>query len=346
MRCSWRSCPPTSSNRRFRPVSKKSTTASAKPARILLPVRNLQFWIESNVSARSERRALRQARCAACSQRRAVAPTAPSAPDTTNCFSVTTSESRGTAASIPAAINAKLAAHVAKTVAAKPELVQISTAYGTQKEGSPVLPRNKYTAIRDDKPKSKDEAKRPEFKVCKFATDAIITEGSDDRHDSQGVRESRLPHPSPEEGERRKRERCAIQGRAGEAAQGGSHRQRDRPARSFRNRRGSPGAADETRPIVYCRTSGKPARRKPRLRSLPGSTASRRPRRTTPSAKLFTAFLRRADDLSSAQRQPETFSGRRISGWAVDTGCGCQFLAGTRQKAIASKAKESHQMSW
>ena len=58
-------------------------------------------------------------------------------------------------------------------------MVQISTAYGGQKEGSPVLPRNKYTAIRDDKPKSKDDAKRPEFKVCKFTTEAIITEGSD-----------------------------------------------------------------------------------------------------------------------------------------------------------------------
>ncbi len=68
---------------------------------------------------------------------------------------------------------------MAKSVAAKPNLVQISTAYGTQKEDSPVLPRNKYTAIRDDKPKSNDEAKRPEFKVCKYATDAIITEGSD-----------------------------------------------------------------------------------------------------------------------------------------------------------------------
>jgi ParB family chromosome partitioning protein len=58
-------------------------------------------------------------------------------------------------------------------------LVQISAAYGGQKEGSAVLPRNKYTAIRDDKPKSKDDAKRPEFKVCKFTTEAIITEGSD-----------------------------------------------------------------------------------------------------------------------------------------------------------------------
>ena len=74
---------------------------------------------------------------------------------------------------------AKVSAHVAQTVAAKPELVQISTAYGAQKDGSPVLPRNRYTAIRDDKPKSKDDAKRPEFKVCKFTTEAIITEGSD-----------------------------------------------------------------------------------------------------------------------------------------------------------------------
>jgi ParB family chromosome partitioning protein len=72
---------------------------------------------------------------------------------------------------------------VAKAVAAKPNLVQISTAYGGQKEGSPVLPRNKYTAIRplsnSDKPQKKVDAQRPEFKMCRFATDAIITEGSD-----------------------------------------------------------------------------------------------------------------------------------------------------------------------
>ena len=42
-----------------------------------------------------------------------------------------------------------------------------------------MLPRNKYTAIRDDRPKSKEEAKRPEFKECKFTTEAIITEGED-----------------------------------------------------------------------------------------------------------------------------------------------------------------------
>lgn len=57
--------------------------------------------------------------------------------------------------------------------------MQISSAYGKQQEGSKVLPRNQYTAIRDEKPKTKEEAKRPEFKVCKFTTDSIIAEGSD-----------------------------------------------------------------------------------------------------------------------------------------------------------------------
>jgi ParB family chromosome partitioning protein len=37
----------------------------------------------------------------------------------------------------PGCYQAKVSAHVAATIAAKPELVQISTAYGGQKEGSP-----------------------------------------------------------------------------------------------------------------------------------------------------------------------------------------------------------------
>ncbi|WP_260740643.1 hypothetical protein [Tunturiibacter lichenicola] len=65
------------------------------------------------------------------------------------------------------------------TIAAKPGLMQISTTYGGQKEGSPVLPRNRYTAIQDEKPKDKQQAQRPEYKTCKFTTEAIITEGRD-----------------------------------------------------------------------------------------------------------------------------------------------------------------------
>jgi ParB family chromosome partitioning protein len=157
---------------------KEVYNGSQNPARILLPVRNLQFWIESNV--------LLVLKDAPFDKRDAqLVPTAGSCAD---CPKRTGHNKllfgddlgrQGDRCTDPACYQSKLAAHVAKTIAAKPELVQISTAYGTQKEGSPVLPRNKYTAIRDDKPKSNDEAKRPEFKVCRFTTDAIVTEGSD-----------------------------------------------------------------------------------------------------------------------------------------------------------------------
>jgi ParB family chromosome partitioning protein len=157
---------------------KEAYNGERNPARILLPVRNLQFWIESNV--------LLVLKDAPFDKRDAqLVPTAGSCAD---CPKRTGHNKllfgddlgrQGDRCTDPGCYNAKLAVHVAKSVAAKPELVQISTAYGTQKEGSPVLPRNKYTAIRDDKPKSKEEAQRPEFKVCKFATEAIIAEGSE-----------------------------------------------------------------------------------------------------------------------------------------------------------------------
>jgi ParB family chromosome partitioning protein len=157
---------------------KEVYNGSQNPVRILLPVRNLQFWIESNVllvlkDAPFDKRDVQ------------LVPTAGSCadcPKRTGHNKLLFGDDFGKhndQCTDPKCYQTKLAAHIAKTVAAKPELVQISTAYGGQKEGSSVLPRNKYTAIRDDKPKSTDEAKRPEFKVCKYATEAIITEGSD-----------------------------------------------------------------------------------------------------------------------------------------------------------------------
>jgi ParB family chromosome partitioning protein len=157
---------------------KEVYNGSQNPARILLPVRNLQFWIESNV--------LLVLKDAPFDKRDAqLVPTAGSCadcPKRTGHNKLLFGDDFGKhndQCTDPKCYQAKIAAHVAKTVSAKPQLVQISTAYGGQKEGSSVLPRNKYTAIRDDQPKSKDEAKRPEFKVCKYATEAIITEGSD-----------------------------------------------------------------------------------------------------------------------------------------------------------------------
>ncbi len=153
-------------------------SGSQKPARILLPVRNLQFWIETNVllilkDAPFDKRDVQlvptAGSCADCSKRTG---------HNKLLFSDDLGK-QGDRCVDPKCYQAKVSVHVAKTVAAKPELVQISTAYGGQREGSPVLPRNKYIAIRDDKPKSNEETKRPEFKVCKFTQDAIITEGTD-----------------------------------------------------------------------------------------------------------------------------------------------------------------------
>jgi len=151
---------------------------ASKPARILLPVRNLQFWIDSNIllvlkdapfNKRDAQLVPAAGSCADCPKR-------------TGHNKLLFGDDlgrQGDRCIDPTCYQSKVSAHLAKTLAAKPGLVQISTAYGAQKEGSRVLPRNKYTAIRDDKPKSKDDAKRPEFKVCKFTTEAIITEGSD-----------------------------------------------------------------------------------------------------------------------------------------------------------------------
>jgi ParB family chromosome partitioning protein len=157
---------------------KEVYNGGTKPTRVLLPVRNLQFWIDTNIllllkdapfNKRDAQLVPAAGSCADCPKR-------------TGHNKLLFSDDlgrQGDQCTDPTCYQAKMDAHVAKSIATKPELVLISTAYGQQKDGSAVLPRNKYTVIRDDRPKSKDEAKRPEFKECKFTAEAIITEGTD-----------------------------------------------------------------------------------------------------------------------------------------------------------------------
>jgi ParB family chromosome partitioning protein len=157
---------------------KEAYNNGAKPARILLPVRNLQFWIDSNIllvlkdapfNKRDAQLVPAAGSCADCPKR-------------TGHNKLLFGDDlgrQGDRCTDPNCYQAKVTAHVAATIAAKPELVQISTAYGGQKESSPVLPRNQYTTIQGEKPKDKQQAQRPEYKTCKFTTEAIITEGSD-----------------------------------------------------------------------------------------------------------------------------------------------------------------------
>ncbi len=147
-----------------------------KAKRILLPVRSLQFWIESNIllilklapfDKRDEQLVPAAGSCSDCPKR------------TGHNKLLFSDLGKSDACTAPTCYQAKVEAHVAKAIAAKPKLVQISTAYGQQKEGSPTLPRNKYTEVRTDKPTTKEEAMRPEFKHCKFTTEAIVSDGID-----------------------------------------------------------------------------------------------------------------------------------------------------------------------
>ncbi|QHN03400.1 chromosome partitioning protein ParB [Granulicella sp. WH15] len=150
------------------------TNHSDKPARILLPVRNLRFWIESNV--------LLLLKDAPFDKRNAhlvaIAGSCVDCPNRTGHNKLLFADlGKQDACTNPSCYQAKVEAHVAATVAAKPRLVQISTLQGQQREGSPVLARNKYVAIREDKPEDKARAQWPEYKTCKFVTEAIVTEG-------------------------------------------------------------------------------------------------------------------------------------------------------------------------
>ncbi|MGH9328292.1 MAG: ParB/RepB/Spo0J family partition protein [Terriglobia bacterium] len=152
-----------------------SGTGDRKAKRILLPVRNLQFWIETNImlilkDAPFDKRDAHLV---------AIAGSCVDCPKRTGHNKLLFADVRQDACTDPSCYQAKLDAHVAKIIAANPKLVQISTAYGQQQEGGPVLPRNKYVAIRDEKPRSKEEAQRPEYKTCKYTTEAIIAEGSE-----------------------------------------------------------------------------------------------------------------------------------------------------------------------
>jgi len=149
----------------------------SKSKRILLPVRHLQQWIEHNIL-------LALAAAPFSKDDAALVPEAGACRDCQKRTGHNTLLFEGIGAqhdscSDPKCYAAKLDAHVRQTIAAKPKLVQISTAYGPTKQGSAVIPRNKYVEIRRDAPAKKEQRDWPEYKTCKFTTDAIVTDGSE-----------------------------------------------------------------------------------------------------------------------------------------------------------------------
>jgi ParB family transcriptional regulator, chromosome partitioning protein len=147
-----------------------------KAKRILLPVRSLHFWIETNIllilklapfDKRDAQLVPAAGSCVECPKR------------TGHNKLLFLDMGKLDACTDPTCYQGKVDAHVTKTIAAKPKLVQISTAYGQQQEGSATLPRNKYVEVRPEKPTTKEEATRPEYKTCKYTTEAIVSDGID-----------------------------------------------------------------------------------------------------------------------------------------------------------------------
>ena len=146
-----------------------------KSKRILLPVRNLQQWIEHNILLILNDAPFSKSDAALNPQ----AGSCLDCPKRTGHNKLLFADVRQDACTDPACYQSKVDAHVAKTLAAKPKLVQISAAYGQPAAGSAAIPRNKYIEIKQEKPTGKHQRDWPEYKTCKSTTEAIITEGTE-----------------------------------------------------------------------------------------------------------------------------------------------------------------------
>ena len=149
--------------------------SGGKPRHILLPVRQLQEWIERHIllelnSApfpKDDPQLVPEAgACLTCPKR-------------TGFNTLLFAEIHADACTSPDCYQSKVDAFVARTIVAKPKLAQITRAYGKPQEDSPAIPRSEYVEIRAEKPTNPKQADWPEYKTCKYTTEAIVTEGSD-----------------------------------------------------------------------------------------------------------------------------------------------------------------------
>jgi ParB family chromosome partitioning protein len=149
-----------------------------KAKRILLPVRHLHQWIEQNILL-----ILKDAPFSKTDPN--VNPAAGACvdcPKRTGGNALLFADIAEDACTDPACYQSKLDGFVAQTIAAKPKLVQISSAYGpapATESGNAALPRNKYIEIKPHDPNAKKQRDWPEYQTCKSMTEAIVTEGTE-----------------------------------------------------------------------------------------------------------------------------------------------------------------------
>ena len=179
-----------------------------KSKRILLPVRQLQQWIERNILLE----------LASAPFAKGDAELVPDAGACVDCpkrtgYNTVLFGDMGAgqdSCTDPKCYHAKLDAHVQKTVAARPKLVQISTAYGQPKDGATAIPRNKYVLLRDGKPENKHQREWPEYKSCKSATEAIVTDGTEKGEMRRVCANPDCPVHHPKKQPQRERENAAA----------------------------------------------------------------------------------------------------------------------------------------
>ena len=186
--------------------------AGAKPKRILLPIRHLQQWIEQNI--------LLLLKDAPFNKHDAqLVPAAGSCvdcPKRTGHNKLLFVELSGglDACTDPNCYAAKLEAHVKAKVAAKPELVQISTAYKQQLEGEKAIPRNKYVEIREEKPDTPEQATWRSSRLASTPPKQSLPTAST-REIAESLHRADLPGTPSQEADNEGR--CQLQGGAGEA---------------------------------------------------------------------------------------------------------------------------------
>jgi ParB family chromosome partitioning protein len=149
-----------------------------KAKRILLPVRHLHQWIEQNILL-----ILKDAPFSKTDP--TVNPAAGACvdcPKHTGGNALLFADIAEDACTDPACYQSKLDGFVTQTIAAKPKLVQISSAYGPASAtdgSSAALPRNKYIEIKPQDPNAKKQRDWPEYQTCKSMAEAIVTEGTE-----------------------------------------------------------------------------------------------------------------------------------------------------------------------
>jgi ParB family transcriptional regulator, chromosome partitioning protein len=147
-------------------------------SQVLIPVRELAAWIESNIL-------LQLASVPFEKQDEALVPAAGSCvncPKRTGFNKLLFADVRKDSCTDPQCFRAKVDAHIAQTMGKKPELVQISSAWNAR-EGAP-LGRNRYVELQIKKAKANGNAAKqpPAQKPCEKMTDAIVMDGGNRGH--------------------------------------------------------------------------------------------------------------------------------------------------------------------